>query len=184
MNELALFAGGGGSVLAGTILGWRTRCAVELDAGARNIMLDRQRDDFGIEQTLCDCGDGATVTLCGVLVLIFTSQPVGLGEGFRDLAHRASAERTSQAILQQHIEQPSLTQRRPRAFQQIRSTAHRLHATGHDDVRISGANRLRRQHDRLQAGPADFVDRQRRDGRRQTRSQRRLPSGCLSDSGS
>lgn len=44
MNELALFAGGGGSVLAGIILGWRTRCAVELDAGARNILLDRQRD--------------------------------------------------------------------------------------------------------------------------------------------
>lgn len=44
MNELALFAGGGGSVLAGKLLGWRTRCAVEIDAGARSIMLDRQRD--------------------------------------------------------------------------------------------------------------------------------------------
>lgn len=44
MNELALFAGGGGSVLAGKLLGWRTVCAVELDAGARKIMLDRQRD--------------------------------------------------------------------------------------------------------------------------------------------
>lgn len=44
MNELALFAGGGGSILAGKLLGWRTVCAVELDAGARSIMLDRQRD--------------------------------------------------------------------------------------------------------------------------------------------
>ena len=44
MNELALFAGGGGSVLAGKILGWRTVCAVEIDAGARGILLDRQRD--------------------------------------------------------------------------------------------------------------------------------------------
>ena len=44
MNELALFAGGGGSVLAGAILGWRTVCAVEIDAGARRIMLDRQLD--------------------------------------------------------------------------------------------------------------------------------------------
>lgn len=44
MNELALFAGGGGSILAGKILGWRTVCAVEIDAGARAIMLDRQRD--------------------------------------------------------------------------------------------------------------------------------------------
>lgn len=44
MNELALFAGGGGSVLAAKLLGWRTVCAVELDAGARRILLDRQRD--------------------------------------------------------------------------------------------------------------------------------------------
>jgi DNA (cytosine-5)-methyltransferase 1 len=44
MNELALFAGGGGSILAAQLLGWRTVCAVELDAGARSILLDRQRD--------------------------------------------------------------------------------------------------------------------------------------------
>jgi hypothetical protein len=49
MNELALFAGGGGSVLAGKLLGWRTVCAVEIDAGAREIMLDRMRDGV-IEQ--------------------------------------------------------------------------------------------------------------------------------------
>jgi len=45
MNELALFAGGGGSILAGTLLGWRTVCAVEIDAGARSILLNRQRDE-------------------------------------------------------------------------------------------------------------------------------------------
>lgn len=44
MNELALFAGGGGSILAATLLGWRTICAVEIDAGARQQILDRQRD--------------------------------------------------------------------------------------------------------------------------------------------
>ncbi len=44
MNELALFAGGGGSILAGKLLGWRTVCAVEIDSGARQIILDRQRD--------------------------------------------------------------------------------------------------------------------------------------------
>ena len=44
MNELALFAGGGGSILAGKLLGWRTICAVEIDAGARRILLSRQRD--------------------------------------------------------------------------------------------------------------------------------------------
>ncbi len=32
MNELALFAGAGGGVLASYLLGWRTVCAVERDA--------------------------------------------------------------------------------------------------------------------------------------------------------
>jgi DNA (cytosine-5)-methyltransferase 1 len=49
VNELALFAGAGGSVLAGKLLGWSTVCAVEIDSGARQIMLDRMRDGV-IEQ--------------------------------------------------------------------------------------------------------------------------------------
>ena len=32
MNELALFAGAGGGILGGHLLGWRTVCAVEIDA--------------------------------------------------------------------------------------------------------------------------------------------------------
>jgi len=44
MNELALFAGAGGGILAGCLLGWRTVCAVELDAGCRERLLARQRD--------------------------------------------------------------------------------------------------------------------------------------------
>ncbi|WP_085625543.1 MULTISPECIES: DNA cytosine methyltransferase [unclassified Pseudomonas] len=44
MNELALFAGAGGGVLAGHILGWRTICAVERDAYAAQILAQRQND--------------------------------------------------------------------------------------------------------------------------------------------
>ena len=44
MNELALFAGAGGGILGGKLLGWRTVCAVEIDPYARNILLARQRD--------------------------------------------------------------------------------------------------------------------------------------------
>lgn len=46
MNELALFAGSGGGILGGHLLGWRTRCAVEFDAYARAVLLARQRDGF------------------------------------------------------------------------------------------------------------------------------------------
>lgn len=44
MNELALFAGGGGGILGGKLLGWSTRCAVEFNSDARDVLLSRQRD--------------------------------------------------------------------------------------------------------------------------------------------
>ena len=44
LRELALFAGAGGGILGGLLLGWRTVCAVELDAYARSVLLARQRD--------------------------------------------------------------------------------------------------------------------------------------------
>ena len=44
MNELALFAGAGGGILGGKLLGWRTVCAVEIDPYARSILLARQND--------------------------------------------------------------------------------------------------------------------------------------------
>lgn len=44
MNELALFAGAGGGILGGRLLGLRTVCAVEIDAYCRAVLLARQRD--------------------------------------------------------------------------------------------------------------------------------------------
>ena len=44
MNELALFAGAGGGILGGYLLGWRTICAVERDAYAAQILAQRQND--------------------------------------------------------------------------------------------------------------------------------------------
>ena len=44
MNELALFAGAGGGILASHILGWRTVCAVEINDHARSVLLARQND--------------------------------------------------------------------------------------------------------------------------------------------
>lgn len=44
MNELALFAGAGGGILGGHLLGWRTVCAVEYNAYARSVLLARQND--------------------------------------------------------------------------------------------------------------------------------------------
>jgi len=44
VNELALFAGAGGGILGGKLLGWRTVCAVELDGYARRVLCARQDD--------------------------------------------------------------------------------------------------------------------------------------------
>ena len=45
MNELALFAGAGGGILGGHLLGWRTVCAVEYDAYAASVLIARQNDE-------------------------------------------------------------------------------------------------------------------------------------------
>jgi len=44
MNELALFAGAGGGILGGHLLGWRTICAVEWDSYAASVLVARQND--------------------------------------------------------------------------------------------------------------------------------------------
>ena len=44
MNELALFAGAGGGILGSHLLGWRTVCAVECNAYAASVLLQRQND--------------------------------------------------------------------------------------------------------------------------------------------
>lgn len=44
MNELALFAGAGGGLLAAELLGWTTVCAVERDAYAAQVLAQRQND--------------------------------------------------------------------------------------------------------------------------------------------
>jgi DNA (cytosine-5)-methyltransferase 1 len=44
LNELALFAGAGGGILGGKLLGWSTVCAVECDPYAASVLVARQND--------------------------------------------------------------------------------------------------------------------------------------------
>ena len=44
LRELALFAGAGGGILGGHLLGWRTVCAVERDTYAASVLVARQND--------------------------------------------------------------------------------------------------------------------------------------------
>lgn len=44
LRELALFAGAGGGILGGLLLGWRTVCAVEIEPYAAGVLAARQND--------------------------------------------------------------------------------------------------------------------------------------------
>lgn len=44
MNELALFAGAGGGILAGKLLGWKTVCAVEINRFCADRLMQRQNE--------------------------------------------------------------------------------------------------------------------------------------------
>jgi len=46
MNELALFAGAGGGILGGKLLGWRTVCAVEYEPYPASVLMQRQNEGF------------------------------------------------------------------------------------------------------------------------------------------
>jgi DNA (cytosine-5)-methyltransferase 1 len=46
LNELALFAGAGGGILGGKLLGWRTVCAVEWEPYPASVLCARQNDRF------------------------------------------------------------------------------------------------------------------------------------------
>ena len=44
LRELALFAGAGGGILGGHLLGWRTVCAVEIEPYPASVLVQRQND--------------------------------------------------------------------------------------------------------------------------------------------
>ena len=44
LRELALFAGAGGGILGGQLLGWRTVCAVEIEPYPASVLAQRQND--------------------------------------------------------------------------------------------------------------------------------------------
>ena len=46
LRELSLFAGAGGGILGGHLLGWRTVCAVEYEQYPASVLVQRQNDGF------------------------------------------------------------------------------------------------------------------------------------------
>lgn len=86
MNELALFAGAGGGILGGHLLGWRTVCAVERDAYAAQVLAQRQNDGvlrpFPVWSDVCSFDGTAWQGIVDVVSGGFPCQDIsGAGKG-------------------------------------------------------------------------------------------------------
>jgi DNA (cytosine-5)-methyltransferase 1 len=88
MNELALFAGAGGGILGGSLLGWKTVCAVENDPYAASVLVARQNDGllppFPIWDDVCTFDGTAWRGIVDVVSGGFPCQDIsaaGRGEG-------------------------------------------------------------------------------------------------------
>ena len=69
------------------------------------------------------------------------------------------------------------------AAHEVGRVRHRLHATRDHDSRLARGDLRRREHHRLESGPADLVHRGARDAVRDAGAERRLARGRLADAG-
>ena len=101
------------------------------------------------------------------------------------LAHRDVVEHVGQPVVGhrvEHLDRAVLVPR-PRLRQQVRGVGHRLLSASHHDVELTGPDQLVGERDRVQAGQAHLVDRERRDGHRDAGLDRGLTSRDLPGAG-
>lgn len=114
MNELALFAGAGGGILGGHLLGWRTVCAVEINPYCREVLKARQDDKalkpFPIWDDVCTF-DGLPWRGCvDVISGGFPCQDISIAGGGAGLAGDRSGLRPKE-IIKLRDEYPELMKR-------------------------------------------------------------------------
>lgn len=80
MRELALFAGAGGGILGGKMLGWRTVCAVEIEPWCQSVLCARQNEGtleaFPIWDDVCTFDGRAWEGRCDVVSGGFPCQDI------------------------------------------------------------------------------------------------------------
>jgi hypothetical protein len=133
-------------------------------------------------------GAGAPVALDGEGVLLLAGDVELPRDELAGVAHVVVVVDVPETVEDHPVEQLSVPEPLPgaRLGQVVGRVGHRLHAAGHDDLGVAGPDGLRRERDRLEAGPADLVHRHR--GNRHAEAGpdrglagRILPAGGLED---
>ena len=140
---------------------------------------------FPVEPSLGLGGGGALLALGGKGVHGLARDAAFLGDDFAGVAHVHVVVDVPQAVVNHRIKQGAVAHlgARTLALEELRCVGHALHAPGDDAAVLAGADGRGREHDGLQRGAADLVDRHRRGADRQACTQRDLPGGVLTGSG-
>ena len=129
----------------------------------RRLALDRHGDrhDLVAEYAVRDGLAGAGEASDREVVLRLAADPMGRGAKIAEDAHGFLSVNVPEPVVDHRVEELTVAQpvALARPGQEIRRTAHALHAAGDHEARIAESDRLVGQHDGLQAGPADLVDR-------------------------
>src|SRR5690606_11429266 len=148
-----------------------------VDHGRALAALDLHRDDLLPEAPAVDGVDRLAVRLERELVGVLAADTGLVGGVLRVAAHVAALERAIEAVADQPVDELLVAEFHTAAVaeQVVRRVRHRLHAACDHDLRVTGPDRLGRQHDRLQAGAAHAAHGHRADGVRHATPQRCLP---------
>ena len=144
---------------------------------------DDDRRDLRLEPAGVDGRDRPPMALERKGVLIDPAHVVVGGDALGMSAHVAVLDRAPQPVEDGGVLYDPVAEAvaEARVRQEIRREIHALHATGDGDVRIARADLGGGQHDRLQPGAADPVDRRGAGRHGQAGAQGRLAGGRLAD---
>jgi hypothetical protein len=108
-----------------------------------------------------------------------------VGDELRRLTHGPILEGTPESVDDERVAEHgvAVAQLMGTAVDQVRRAAHALDAAANEQMAVAGTDRLCREHDRLDARAADFVDRGRADRFGHAASNGALARNILAESG-
>ncbi len=121
----------------------------------------------------------------GEVVLLGPAEVVLEGAGLAAGSHVLAAVNIPETVQDHGVEKLSVAESIALACfgEQVRGAGHAFQATGHDQRRVAGANRLVGEHDGLESRAAHLVDRERPDGIGQAAEDRCLAGWILTQAG-